>query len=64
MNKFVVCLNSGEVALFILPLVALFLFEVALVLAFIQDCCREGLFPERILYRRREEASAAAVLVV
>ena len=65
MNKFVVCLSSSEVALFILPLVALFLFEAALCLAFIRQCREEGLFPSRrerlAVSRRREEASAFTV---
>ena len=61
MNEFVVCLKSSEVALFIGPLVALFLFEVALVLAFVRQCREEGLFPSRTVSRRREEASVFAV---
>ena len=61
MNKFVVCLSSSEVALFIGPLVVLFLFEAALCLAFIRQCREEGLFPIRTVSRRREEASVLAV---
>ena len=47
MNNFVVCLSSSEVALFMGPLVVLFLFEAALCLAFIRQCREEGLFPSR-----------------
>ena len=61
MNNFVVCLKSSEVAMFIGPLVVLFLFEVALVLAFVRQCREEGLFPSRTVSRRREEASVFAV---
>ena len=61
MNEFVVCLKSSEVALFIGPLVALFLFEVALVLAFVRQCREEGLFPSRYVSRRREKALVFAV---
>ena len=61
MNRFVVCLKSSEVALFVGPLVVLFLFEVALVLAFIGQCCQEGLFPVRTVNRRREESTVFAV---
>ena len=61
MNEFGVCLKSSEVALFIGSLVVLFLFEVALVLAFVRQCREEGLFPSRTVSRRREEASVLAV---
>ena len=61
MNNFMVCLSSSEVALFIGPLVALFLFEAAFCLAFIRQCREEGLFPSRTVTGRREEASAFAV---
>ena len=47
MNNFVICLSSSELALFVGPLVAVFLFEVALCLAFIRQCREEGLFPSR-----------------
>ena len=61
MNKFVICLSSSEVALFIGPLVALFLFEAALCLAFIRQCREEGLFRSRTVSGRREEALAFTV---
>ena len=61
MNRFAICLKSSEVALFVGPLVVLFLFEVALVLAFIHQCRQEGLFPVRTVSRRREESTVFAV---
>ena len=61
MNEFVVCLKSSEVVLFIGPLVVLFLFEAALILAFIRQCREEGLFPRRPVSRRREEVPGFAV---
>ena len=47
MNNFVICLSSSELALFVGPLVVLFLFEAALCLAFVRQCREEGLFPSR-----------------
>ena len=60
-NKFVVCLKSSKVVLFIGPLVVLFLFEAALILAFVRQCREEGLFPRRPVSRRRKEAPGFAV---
>ena len=61
MNRFVVCLKSSELALFVGPLIVLFLFEVALVLAFIRQVRQEGLFPVRTVSRRREESTVFEV---
>ena len=55
MNRFTVCLKSSEVALFVGPLIVLFLYEVALVLAFVRQYRQEGMFPVRTVNRRREE---------
>ena len=61
MNRFVVCVNSSELALFVGPLIVLFLFEVALVLAFVLQCRQQGLFPVRTSNRRREESTVLPV---
>ena len=47
MNDFFICLSSGELMLFVRPLVMFVLFVVAMCGAFVKQCKADGLCPSR-----------------
>ena len=47
MNDFFICLSSGELMLFVGPLVMFVLFVVAICGVFVKQCKEDGLCPSR-----------------